>query len=295
MPSVTAEEAPRLRPYMKLAEQLGSFAGQLTETGLQAVTISYAGHAASLNTRPLTQVVLTGLLRPLLASVNMVNAPALAKQRNVEVRVVTTRRVHDYQTLLTVEVVTERRRARGERHPVPGPAATAGLDPRHPGRGTARPHMLYVRNQDKPGLIGALGRTLGDAGINIATFHLGRDRPGGDAIALVEVDGQIPDEFWPRSMPCRRCCTSSSCAFEVVRQRKLIGSTSTCSCTAPGSLIGLSHARSQAGRSRLGVGLDQQALAVAAAQQRQRGRARGRGRWPRRSRAPPGPGDAPRP
>ena len=55
------------------------------------------------------------------------------------------------------------------------------------------PHMLYVRNQDKPGLIGALGRTLGDAGINIATFHLGRDRPGGDAIALVEVDGPIPD------------------------------------------------------------------------------------------------------
>ena len=85
MPSVTAEEAPRLRPYMKLAEQLGSFAGQLTETGLKAVTINYAGHAASLNTRPLTQVVLTGLLRPLLASVNMVNAPALAKQRNIDV------------------------------------------------------------------------------------------------------------------------------------------------------------------------------------------------------------------
>ena len=79
MPSVTAEEAPRLRPYMKLAEQLGSFAGQLTETGLSAVTISYAGHAAALNTRPLTQAVLAGLLRPLLASVNMVNAPAVAR------------------------------------------------------------------------------------------------------------------------------------------------------------------------------------------------------------------------
>jgi D-3-phosphoglycerate dehydrogenase / 2-oxoglutarate reductase len=194
MPAVTAEEAPRLRPYMKLAEQLGSFAGQLTETGLQAVTISYAGHAASLNTRPLTQVVLTGLLRPLLASVNMVNAPALAKQRNVEVRVVTSETVHDYQTLLTVEVVTER-----------GVRAVSGtlfqdLQPRLvsirgiPVEARLGPHMLYVRNQDKPGLIGALGRTLGDAGINIATFHLGRDRPGGDAIALVEVDGQIPED-----------------------------------------------------------------------------------------------------
>ena len=191
MASVTAEEAPRLRPYMRLAEQLGSFAGQLTETGLEAVTISYAGHAASLNTRPLTQVVLTGLLRPLLASVNMVNAPALAKQPNIDVRVVTSETVHDYQTLLTVEVVTER-----------GVRAVSGtlfqdLQPRLvairgiPVEARLGPHMLYVRNQDKPGLIGALGSTLGDAGINIATFHLGRVKQGGDAIALVEVAEEV--------------------------------------------------------------------------------------------------------
>ena len=164
MPSVTAEEAPRLRPYMRLAEQLGSFAGQLTETGLEAVTISYAGHAASLNTRPLTQVVLTGLLRPLLASVNMVNAPAIAKQRNIDVRVVTSETIHDYQTLLTVEVVTER-----------GPRAVSGtlfqdLEPRLvsirgiPVEARLGPHMLYVRNQDKPGLIGALGPDPGRRG-----------------------------------------------------------------------------------------------------------------------------------
>jgi D-3-phosphoglycerate dehydrogenase len=195
MPSVTAEEAPRLRPYMKLAEQLGSFAGQLTETGLGAVTISYAGHAASLNTRPLTQVVLTGLLRPQLASVNMVNAPALAKQRNIDVRVVTSERVRDYQTLMTVEVVTER-----------GPRAVCGTlfqdaEPRLvsirgiPVEARLGPHMLYVRNQDRPGLIGALGKILGDAQINIATFHLGRERPGGDAIALVEIDAPISEQI----------------------------------------------------------------------------------------------------
>jgi D-3-phosphoglycerate dehydrogenase len=193
MASVTAEEAPRLRPYMRLAEQLGSFAGQLTATGLSEVTVTYAGHAASLNTRPLTQVVLTGLLRPLLASVNMVNAPALAKQRNINVKVVTTEAVEGYQTLLTVEVLTES-----------GPRAVSGTlfqdaEPRVvsirgiPMEARLGAHMLYVRNQDKPGFIGALGRTLGDAQINIATFHLGRDEPGGDAIALVEVDGPIPD------------------------------------------------------------------------------------------------------
>jgi D-3-phosphoglycerate dehydrogenase len=195
MPSVTAEEAPRLRPYMKLAEQLGSFAGQLTETGLGAVTISYAGHAASLNTRPLTQVVLTGLLRPQLASVNMVNAPALARQRNIDVKVVTSESVRDYQTLMTVEVVTER-----------GPRAVCGTlfqdaEPRLvsirgiPVEARLGPHMLYVRNQDRPGLVGGLGKILGDAQINVATFHLGREKPGGDAIALVEIDAPISEQI----------------------------------------------------------------------------------------------------
>jgi D-3-phosphoglycerate dehydrogenase len=194
MPSVTAEEAPRLRPYMQLAEQLGSFAGQLTETGLGAVTITYAGRAAGLNTRPLTQLVLAGLLRPQLASVNVVNAPAVARARDIDVAVVTREEVAGYQTLVTVEVVTER-----------GPRAVAGslfqdAEPRLvsirgiPLEARLAPHMLYIRNTDKPGLIGNLGRTLGEGGVNIATFHLGRDAPGGDAIALVGVDGPVPQD-----------------------------------------------------------------------------------------------------
>jgi D-3-phosphoglycerate dehydrogenase len=193
MPSVTAEEAPRLRPYMKLCEQLGSFAGQLTETGLRGATITYAGRAAGLNTRPLTQVALAALLRPLLDSVNMVNAPAVARQRDIDVVTTQREQVEGYQTLVTLEVLTER-----------GPRAVAGTlfqdsEPRLvsvrgiPMEARLGPHMLYVRNADKPGLIGALGQALGDARINIATFHLGRDRPGGDAIALVEVDGPIPE------------------------------------------------------------------------------------------------------
>ena len=193
MPAVTAEEAPRLRPYMKLAEQLGSFAGQLTIEGLSAVTISFAGHVAAMNTRPLTQAVLAGLLRPQLASVNMVNAPAVAMQRDIDVRVITSEHLRDYQMLITVDVLTER-----------GPRAVSGTlfqdsEPRLvsirgiPIEARLGAHMLYVRNQDRPGLIGALGKTLGDARINIASFHLGRERAGGDAIALVEVDGPIPE------------------------------------------------------------------------------------------------------
>jgi D-3-phosphoglycerate dehydrogenase len=193
MPSVSAEEAPRLRPYMKLAEQLGSFAGQLTDTGLEGVTITYAGHAATLNTRPLTQIVLQGLLSPLLASVNMVNAPAVAKSRNIGVTTVEHEHIDGYQTLVTLEVRTDRGPRtisgtlfQGER---PRLVEIRGI----PVEAQLAPHMLYVRNQDSPGLIGALGKLLGDAGINIASFHLGRDKPGGDAIALVEIDQRVPE------------------------------------------------------------------------------------------------------
>jgi D-3-phosphoglycerate dehydrogenase len=199
MPSVSAEDAPRLKPYMKLAEQLGSFAGQLTEGSLTGVTVTYAGHAAQLNNRPLTQIVLQGLLAPQLSSVNMINAPVIAKARGIEVTTVEHEHVDGYQTLMSVEVQTDQAPPRA----VCG-TLFQGQEPRivtirgieieaRLGR-----HMLYVRNSDKPGFIGALGNVLGEAGINIATFHLGRDRPGGDAIALVEVDQPLPTEVIER-------------------------------------------------------------------------------------------------
>ena len=193
MPSLSAEEAPRLRPYMTLAEQLGSFAGQVTETAIKAVTIEYEGHAAELNTKPLTAAVLKGLLSPLLESVNMVSAPVIAKERHITVTEVTRERAGAYQTLIKLTVTTETQ-TRGlagtlftdEKSrivEIKGISMDAALGPR----------MLFITNRDKPGVIGALGTTLGDAGINIATFNLGRSAPGGDAITLIEVD-QDPGE-----------------------------------------------------------------------------------------------------
>ena len=198
MPAVSPEEAPRLTPYMKLAEQLGSFAGQLTETGLKSVTFTFGGEAAALNTRPLVQIALQGLLRPVLETVNMVSAPAVARARNIEVTTVEKESIEGYRTLMTVEVCTER-----------GPREVSGTlfqgsEPRVvsirgvPMEARLGPHMLYVRNRDRPGLIGALGTLLGDAGLNIATFHLGREKPGGDAVALVEVDQPIPEPLLER-------------------------------------------------------------------------------------------------
>ena len=192
MPSVTAEEAPRLRPYMRLAEQLGAFLGQLAEGSLTKVRIEYEGHVATLNTRPLTAIVLEALLRPLMDSVNMVNAPLVAKERNIEVSEVKHDREGDYLTLMRVTIEADK-----ERH-LAG-TLFAGNRPRLVQvRGIEieaelGPNMLYVVNEDKPGFIGRFGTILAESGVNIATFHLGRTAPGKEAVALIQVDAPVPD------------------------------------------------------------------------------------------------------
>ena len=198
MPSVTAEEAPRLKPYLALARQLGSFAGQLTETAITAAHVEYEGHVATLNTRPLTAVLLEGLLSPLLDNVNMVNAPLIAKERDIDVKETRDERAGDYQTLIRLTVTTERqsRSLSGTLFADSRPRVVdiKGINL----EAELAPHMLYLTNEDKPGFIGALGTTLGEAGVNIATFHLGRAAPGGDAIALVAVDQPIPADVLAR-------------------------------------------------------------------------------------------------
>jgi len=191
MPSVTAEEAPKLRPYMALAELLGSFAGQLTETGLKAFTVEFEGHAAALNTRPIMAAALTGLLRPMLDSVNMVSAPVIARERDIRCTEIKRAEPADYETLIRLTVTTERMS-----RSVAG-TLFGGSRPRIveikgiPVEAEIGPHMLYLSNKDKPGVIGDLGRTLGEAKVNIATFHLGRAAENGDAIALLQVDQAV--------------------------------------------------------------------------------------------------------
>ena len=188
MPSLSAEEAARLRPYMTLADQLGSFAGQLTETGIQSVAVEYEGELAGLDQKPLTATALTGLLAPLLGAVNPVNARVLCTQRGIRISETQRSGSSDYLNLIRITVTTERRR-----RSVAG-TVFAGSKPRLveiegiPLEAELGRHMLFVRNYDKPGFIGGLGNALGAAEVNIATFHLGRTAPGEDAIALVEVD-----------------------------------------------------------------------------------------------------------
>ena len=193
MPSLTAEESERLGPYMKLAEQLGSFAGQLTESGLKGVRLDYEGHVATLNTRPLTHMCLASVLKPMLDSVNMINAPVIAREREIAVSETAHESARDYHTMIRLTVETERQTRSVAGSLFGGDKARLVEIKGIPIEAELGPHMLYITNADKPGLIGNLGATLGNAGVNIATFHLGRTGAGQDAIALIEVDGEIPE------------------------------------------------------------------------------------------------------
>jgi D-3-phosphoglycerate dehydrogenase len=195
MPSLSAEEAPKLRPYMGLAEKLGALVGQLTTGAIDRLSIHREGAAAELNPKPLTSAVLTGFLRQQTDTVNMVNAPLLARERGVEVREVRTEREGDYHTLLRVSVRT----SDGERSVAgtlfgdanPRIVELFGIKVEADLAG----HMLYVVNEDAPGFIGRLGTLLGEAGVNIGTFHLGRRQAGGEAVLLLSVDGAVPPEL----------------------------------------------------------------------------------------------------
>jgi D-3-phosphoglycerate dehydrogenase len=192
-PSISAEEAPRLKPFVALAEKLGSFAGQLTENPIMEVQVTYEGAVAQMNIKALTSAVLSGLLRPMLGDVNVVSAPVVARERGMAVQESTREAVGDYESLITVNIVTDK-----QSRSVSGTVFADGR-PRIVNIKGIRmdaefgPSMIYITNLDKPGFIGKFSSTLGEAGINIATFHVGREKPGGNAVALIEIDGELPE------------------------------------------------------------------------------------------------------
>ena len=190
MPSVSAEDAKKLKPYLDLADKLGSFAGQLTETGLKSVVIEYEGRVANLNTKPLTAVALQGLLKPLISSVNMVNAPVIARERGIEVSETKRDGQGNYQSMIRITVETDKRTRTIAGTIFAGQPRIVDL---HGVKLEASlgPIMLYVHNEDKPGLVGGVGSLLGEHKINIANFQLGRNDEHNDAVALIEVDQEV--------------------------------------------------------------------------------------------------------
>jgi D-3-phosphoglycerate dehydrogenase len=176
---------------MALAEKLGALVGQIVGTEVRSIAVEVEGAAAELNMKPITGAVLAGLMGTYSDTVNMVNAPFLAKERGLDVREIRHDREGDYHTLVAVTVGT----ANGERrvagtlfgNKAPRLVEMFGVEVEAELAGA----MLYIVNTDAPGFIGKLGTTLGEANINIATFNLGRRAEGGEAVALVAVDDPV--------------------------------------------------------------------------------------------------------
>jgi D-3-phosphoglycerate dehydrogenase len=193
MPSITAEEAPRLKPFMNLATQMGALAGQILEGAILEAQIEYIGRTTKLNTRALNISLMATLLQGISDQINMVNAMDIAKSKGIIFSETKTENNENLPSGIKLSVKTE-----AGQHSVLG-TLFAGRDPRIveidgvPIEAALTPNMLYIRNNDQPGLIGAVGTILGKAQQNIADFRLGRVKVGGEAVALLSLDTALPD------------------------------------------------------------------------------------------------------
>ncbi len=215
MPSISADEAPKLLPFVKLAEHLGAFAGQVTETPIQKIEIIYDGGVATMNTKALTSAAVAGLIKSQVSDVNMVSAPIMAKERGIQVSETTQGKSGVFDSYIKIVVTTER-----QTRSVAGTVFSDGkprfiqikginLDAEI-GR-----HMIYTTNNDVPGIIGTLGTVFGETGVNIANFQLGRDAPGGNAIALLYLDAPADEAALKKLLASGLFMQAKPLVFEV--------------------------------------------------------------------------------
>ncbi len=196
MPSISAEDAPRLKPYLKLANQLGSFAGQIVEDAIDSIEIEYEGTVTDTNTDPITSMLIACLLGAQLESVNMVNAMSVAESRGIKLSQTYTGSSKDWRSMINVIV-----KSGNQTRNVTGTLFT-GKEPRIvniegvPVEAALCAHMLFIRNNDEPGLIGRVGSILGENNQNIADFRLGRKEGEGKAVCLVGLDSELPEDLF---------------------------------------------------------------------------------------------------
>ncbi len=191
MPSVTAEEAKVMGPWIKLADHVGNFIGQMTDEPIKAINILYDGVVSDMNLDALTCAAVAGIMKSVNPEVNMVSAPVVAKERGVKISTTKQDKSGVFEGYIKLTVVTsERERSIG------GTVFSDGKPRFIQIKGInidaeIGQHMLYTTNNDEPGIIGTLGQMLGESGVNIANFTLGRAAAGGEAIALLYVDAPI--------------------------------------------------------------------------------------------------------
>lgn len=194
MPSVTAEEAKVMDPWIKLAAYLGDFVGQMTDEPIEAIDILYNGHTIEMNTAALNAAAVAGIMKATNPDVNMVSAPVIAKDQGINIATTTQSKTGVFDAYIKLTVVTGHRERSiagtvfSDKRPRFIQIKGINID------AEIGQHMLYTTNRDIPGIIGTLGQTLGDNGVNIANFTLGRSERGEEAIALLYLDEQPPQK-----------------------------------------------------------------------------------------------------
>ncbi|MCB1424016.1 MAG: phosphoglycerate dehydrogenase [Nitratireductor sp.] len=215
MPSITAEEAPKLTPFVKLAQHLGAFVGQVTDEPIKKVELTYDGGVAKMNINAMTAAAIAGLIKSQVQDVNMVSAPIMAKERGIQISETVQDKSGVFDSYIKLRIVTEK-----QERSVAGTVFSDGkprfiqikginLDAEI-GR-----YMIYTTNHDVPGIIGTLGTVFGEAGVNIANFQLGRNRPGGDAIALLYIDQPAPEGVLAKLLETGLFQRANALEFEV--------------------------------------------------------------------------------
>lgn len=193
-PSVGAEEYKVLEPYIDLAERMGKLAGQLIKGGIKEIRVTYSGAMTKQKVAPVTMSVVYGLLSPILGeTVNMINAIDLARERGINVQEIQSSSEGEFVNLVNLEIVTSQ-----ETFTVWG-TLSGNYQPRIVKvnnvyvEAVPQGYMLFINNNDKPGIVGAVGTLLAEAQINIAGITLGRESQGGLAVSVVNVDREVPE------------------------------------------------------------------------------------------------------
>tara|TARA_R110002126_G_scaffold3263_1_gene18462 strand:+ start:157583 stop:159163 length:1581 start_codon:yes stop_codon:yes gene_type:complete len=213
MAPISAEDAPKLNPYLRLAEQMGSFAGQISEHAITKIEVEYQGMVSALNTRPISDALFAAILKTFRDEINMVNVRSMLKEMKISISEGTSDDCEEFLTAieLTIHTETNVRSITG--------TLFAGKDPRIvdiegvPIEAALSDHMLFIRNDDVPGLIGGVGTVLADAGINIADFRLGRKTDKAQALALISIDGQLSDDVFKQVSALSQVRLAKSLSF----------------------------------------------------------------------------------
>ena len=194
MPSISASEAPVLRPFTKVSEQLGLFVGQLMPSDYHEISIDYVGDVSNYNCSPITSAAVAGILNASFPDINMVSAPSIARDKGIAITETKKDEYSAYESYIRINLLSKK-----ETFSIGGTTFSDGKPRIVQINGInleaeLMANMLYVTNNDVPGLIGSLGNILGNEGINIASFNLGRTAPLKDAMALIGIDSPVNEK-----------------------------------------------------------------------------------------------------